>query len=306
VALLLGAEGMDDPDWRGDTATDIQSKLESLSKFACDVFDSNMTNEEGHLERWLTSKLQRRVETVTLTLDELKTRTALEVALFETWNDLRWYIQRKGKAGGKTLADSVKTWLRLLTPFAPYTCENLWSQSGETGFVSVAEWPRAEPERLDVAAEEHENFVIDLIKDTLNILKATKITPKKVYVYTAAAWKWQVYMKILGKAVAGEVKMNEVMKEMTADAELKSRMKEVASLVPRVIKTLMKASAERKANVLKIGVMDELSIAKGANGFLRDRLNAEIAVFSEDDAGRYDPRGRAGMAMPGQPAIFIE
>jgi leucyl-tRNA synthetase len=66
VALLLGAEGMDDPDWRGENATDIQNKLESLSKFASDVFASADDDEIGHLERWLTSKLQKRVEAVTL------------------------------------------------------------------------------------------------------------------------------------------------------------------------------------------------------------------------------------------------
>jgi leucyl-tRNA synthetase len=306
VALLLGAEGMDDPDWRGENATDIQSKLESLSKFACDVFASALDDEIGHLERWLTSKLQRRVEAVTLSFDELKTRTALEVALFETWNDFRWYIQRRGKVTGKTLVDAVKTWIRLLAPFAPFTCEELWSRSGETGFISVAEWPRVDAGLVDVAAEEWENLVVDLIGDTLNILKATKIAPKRVCVYTAAGWKWRVYLRILSKAVAGEVKMNEVMKELAADKDLKSRMKDVANLVPRVIKALMKLSADRKANVLKIGELNEREIVANAVGFLRERFNAEVSIYSEDDADRFDPKGRAGMAMPGQPAIFIE
>ena len=306
VALMLGAEGMDDPDWRGENATDIQNKLESLSKFACDVFASAVDDEMGHLERWLTSKLQRRVDAVTLSFNELKTRTALEVAFFETWNDFRWYIQRRGKASGKTLVDAVKTWIRLLAPFAPFTCEELWSQSGETGFISVAEWPRVDAGLVDIAAEEWENFVVDLIGDTLNILKATKIAPKRVCVYTAAGWKWRVYLRILSKAVAGEVKMNEVMKELVTDEDLKPRMKDVAGLVPRVIKALMKLSADRKANVLKIGEMNEKEIVANAVGFLRERFNAEVSIYSEDDADRFDPKGRAGMAMPGQPAIFIE
>jgi leucyl-tRNA synthetase len=172
--------------------------------------------------------------------------------------------------------------------------------------VSVAEWPRVEPERVDVAAEEQENFIVDLIGDTLNILKATKIAPKRVCVYTAAAWKWRVYLKILSKAVAGEVKMNEVMKELAADAELKPRLKEVAGVVPRVIKVMMKLSGERKTNLLKIGAVNEKEIVQGAVGFLEERFNAEVDVYSEEDAGRYDPKQRAGLALPGQPAIFIE
>jgi hypothetical protein len=45
--------------------------------------------------------MQLRVREVTAALDELKTRTALQTALFETWNDLRWYIQRKGNTDAK-------------------------------------------------------------------------------------------------------------------------------------------------------------------------------------------------------------
>ncbi|HLC00421.1 MAG TPA: leucine--tRNA ligase [Candidatus Bathyarchaeia archaeon] len=305
-ALLLGAEGMDDPDWRGENAQDTQNKLESLSRLAEELLASTESDVAEHLERWLLSKLQQRIAAVTVGLQEMKTRTALQVALFEVWNDLRWYMQRKGKNDAKALAEAAKVWLRLLAPFAPYTCEELWSRAGEKDFISLAEWPRVDAEHVDVAAEEQENLIIDLIADTLNILKATKISPKRICVYTAAAWKWLVYLKILEKAAAGEVKISEVMREFAADDDLKPRMKDVAALVPRVIKALTKQSGERKANMLRIREMDEREIVSEAAGFLMERFNAEVAVYSEDDAERYDPKQRAVMAMPYQPAIFIE
>jgi len=304
--LLLGAEGMDDPDWRGENAQDTQNKLESLSRLAEELLASTESDVAEHLERWLLSKLQQRIAAVTVGLQEMKTRTALQVALFEVWNDLRWYMQRKGKNDAKALAEAAKVWLRLLAPFAPYTCEELWSRAGEKDFISLAEWPRVDAERVDVAAEEQENLIVDLIADTLNILKATKIAPKRICVYTAAAWKWRVYLKLLEKAAAGEVKIGEVMREFAADDDLKPRMKDVAALVPRVIKALTKQSGERKANMLRIREMDELEVVSEAVGFLMERFNAEVAVYSEDDAERYDPKQRAVMAMPYQPAIFIE
>jgi hypothetical protein len=55
-----------------------------------------------------------------------------------------------------------------------------------------------------------------------------------------------------------------------------------------------------------MGAMEETSIVKDAVGFLRDRFNAEVSVYSEEEKQRYDPKGRAGMALPGQPAIYIE
>ena len=91
----------------------------------------------------MQSKLQKRINTVSASLDELKTRTALQVAFFETWNDFRWYIQRNAGADVGALRESVEVWVRLMAPFAPFVCEELWSRIGGTGFVSLAEWPKS-------------------------------------------------------------------------------------------------------------------------------------------------------------------
>jgi leucyl-tRNA synthetase len=277
-----------------------------LLGFAGGILTGAQDREETVLERWLLSKLQLRIADTTNSLEELRTRSALQAALFDTWNDIRYYIQRRGKSDSAALREAVKVWLRLLAPFAPYVCEELWSQAGEVGFVSLAPWPKVDPSKVDAASEEQENLIADLVEDTLNILRATKMTPKRVCFYTAVAWKWQVYLKILDKAANGEVKMNEIMREFAADAPLKPHMKEAAALVPRMIKALTKLSNERKANILKIKTVDEKNIIQGALGFLHERFNAEFAVYIEDNKERYDPKQRAAMAMPNQPAIYIE
>ena len=160
--------------------------------------------------------------------------------------------------------------------------------------------------KVDVAAEEQENFIADIIEDTLNILRATKIDAKRVCFYTASSWKWQVYQKVLEKAVAGEVKMNEVMKVIAAEPAFKPHMKEAAGLVPRMIKSLTKLSTERKEHMQKIVTLNELEILHNAVTFLKDRFNADVSVFSEEDKERYDPKQKGAMALPMQPAIFIE
>ncbi len=305
-ALLLGAEEMDDPDWRSENAADVQSKLEAWCKFAEDVHKSAKSNEVGHLERWLMSKLQKRICSVSASLEELKTRTALQLALFETWNDFRWYIQRKRKESVGAVREAIEVWIRLMSPFAPFACEELWSSIGEGGFVSLAEWPKADESKTDLTAEENESFLVNLIDDTLNVLKATKIAPKKICYYTAAKWKNNVYLKVLRKAELGEIKMKEIMKEIAADPVLKPHVKEAAALVVRLMKTLNKLPAKIKANKLQIKEIDEKTVVTEATSFLNERFSAEIAVYRENDGERYDPRKRAQMAMPNQPAIYIE
>ena len=305
-ALLLGAEGMDDPDWRAENVSDLKTKFEALNGFATAIIASGQHKEGTVMERWLQSKLQRRIKEVSASLEDLKTRTALQVALFETWNDIRWYVQRKGRAEAMELAEAVKVWVKMLAPFAPFICEELWSKTGETCFVSVAKWPECDEEKIDVAAEEQENLIIDIIEDTTNILKATKITPKRICFYIATTWKMQVYLKIVDKSLLGEAKMNDLMKEFASDKELKPHMKDIAGLVPRMIKALTKLPTERKANMLKINGLAEKEILDGAVGFLQERFKAAVSIYCETDMELYDPKHRAAMAMPNQPAIYIE
>jgi hypothetical protein len=83
-------------------------------------------------------------------------------------------------------------------------------------------------------------------------------------------------------------------------------MKETAALVPKIIKALMKLSSDRKANLAKIQTADEKEILTAATEFLKERFKAEVSVFGENDMERYDPKNRAAMALPNQPAIYIE
>jgi len=194
----------------------------------------------------------------------------------------------------------------MLAPFAPFLCEELWSQTGEEGFISVAKWPVFDAGKISVSAEEQESLITDILTDTTNIVKATKITPKRICFYAAAPWKWQVYLKILDRTIAGEAKINELMKEFAADKDLKPHMKDIAGMVPRIIKAQTKVSDERKANIQQIKMVDEQAILSAAVGFLGQRFNAEVTVYSENDTERFDPKNRATMAVPYQPAIYIE
>ncbi len=305
-ALMMGAEGMDDPDWRKEHVRDMQAKIASFYNFAEDIIEEAESQEYGHLERWLASRLQHRITEVTRNLEEMKTRTALEIALFEVWNDFRWYKYRRGGIGTKTAKEALKTWLKLLAPFAPHICEELWSKTGEERFISLAEWPEADKELIYLEAEEKETLLEETIEDTLNILKATKITPKKINYYTASPWKWKVYLKTLQKGEHREVKLNEIMKELTTDEEMKERLKEVAEFASKTIHQTRNMPENRKSSLLKTGVVGEKKVIEEARDFLARKFEAEVTVYREDDKEIYDPEMKARLSSPHRPAIYIE
>ena len=87
---------------------------------------------------------------------------------------------------------------------------------------------------------------------------------------------------------------------------VKENMKAVASFVAKVLKALSKLSNERKAHIAKIEMTNEKEIIEGALCFLKERFNAEVTVYGEENKARYDPKQRTALATSGQQAIYIE
>jgi len=305
-ALMLSAEDMDDPDWRSENVQDMKSKLESLYNFTKTIIENAKSEEKGHLEKWLMSVLQHRISEVTKNLEEMKTRTALEIAFFEIWNDFRWYIRRKGKADTKTLKKALKTWIKLLTPFAPHLCEEIWSLLGEKTFISTSSWPKPNKNWIDEKTEESEHFTKNVIDDTKSIIRATKLKPSKIYYYTAAPWKWKLYLRIIEKIVQEKVEVSMLIRELLKEPELRKNIKEAAKIAPKIAEEAMRMPEAEKKRQLNIEILNEKEILKNAKTFLKREFKAEIYIFQENDPKRYDPKQRAKLAKPYRPAIFIE
>ncbi len=305
-ALLLSAEGMDDPDWRSEKVKEVKAKLESFYNFSKKILKLRGGGGTGSLERWLISVLQKRVRSVSEGIEELKTRTALENALFETWNDFKWYVRRASKPNAAVLRGLLKTWVKLMAPFAPHICEQIWSEIGEEGFVSNARWPAYDEGKIDIKSEEAERLVKGVLVDTINILKATGIKPRKVVYYTSSGWKWKIYLKALELSRSKKAKVDQLMRSLMADEELRIRAKRTAAYAQKAIKQISGLHGDALERRLKIGMIDEYGIIRDAVNFYERELGADVEVYREDDQNRYDPRDRAKLADPYRPAIFVE
>lgn len=305
-ALLLGGEGMDDPDWRKENVRDVRGKIQGFYNLTDSIIETAKEEKIGRLEEWLISVLQHRIKKVTESMETLKTRTATENALFEVWNDFRWYIRRKERTDSKVLKEALEMWIRLLAPFAPYICEEVWNQMGKEGFVSLAEWPTYNEKKVNLRAEETESLIESILEDTSNILRATKMVPKKVCYYSAAPWKWKVYLTMLEKAISTKVVLSNLMKELMTDPDLKKIAEKVAKFASQVIEEINRMPNDKKHRRLKVGVVDEDQVLKEDESFFEREFNAKIYICREDDPQRHDPKKKSALAKPYRPAIYIE
>jgi leucyl-tRNA synthetase len=305
-ALLLGGEGMDDPDWRRENVRDVRNKLRGFLSLAANIIESEKEKKIGRLEEWLESMLQHRIKTITESMESLKTRTAIENAVFEVWNDFRWYIRRKEKTDSTFLKEALEIWISLLAPFAPHICEEIWNKMGKSGFVSMANWPVYNKKKVNVRAEETENLIKNVLEDTSNILRATKIVPKEIYYYSAAPWKWKVYLTALRNSISTPLVLSDLMKELMQDPDLKMVAGKVSKFARGITEEISRMPKDKKMKQLEIGTVDEETLLKKTKAFFGRDFIAKIHTYPEDDQQLYDPQKKAGFARPYRPAIYIE
>jgi len=154
--------------------------------------------------------------------------------------------------------------------------------------------------------EEAEEAVSELVEDVKNVSKATGIKPKLVCVYTASEWKWRLYTEALRQRLEGRVEFPKLIREAMKSEELRKKAKQVQRYLKTIVEEVLKLPENKLRNRLKTGVLDERAILMDAKPYLEEELNAEVRIYGEEDADKYDPANRAEKARPYRPAIYVE
>jgi len=304
-SLMLAAEEMDDPDWRDENVRSIQNRLDAFYKLAMQLLNNSSGEENGHLEKWLLSVLQGHIKTITENIENMKNRTAAENALFKIWDEFRWYMRRTEKPNHEVVKEALNIWVRLLAPFIPHLCEEVWSIAGNTGFVSTASWPALDVKKVDVKAEEAENMIKTVLEDTMSITRVIGTTGS-VYYYTSADWKWKVYIDALKLAKAEQLNLNSLLKSAFEDPKIKKYAKEIPNFAEKLIERIGKLPKEVIERRLETEVLHEFDVLSSSKKFLEKELRIKVHIFQEEDQTKYDPKGRAKNAEPYRPAIYLE
>jgi leucyl-tRNA synthetase len=320
LSVMSTAELLQDADFSPAIAKSMRQRLERLRKFAYEVIDNPPSKEASAeslapIDKWMLSRLQHHMGVATEAMDKLAVRKAVHSTLYELDQDFQWYQRRI--AGHKTsperrsaiayvFSQVLDLQTRMLAPVAPHTCEELWEIMGKEDFISRSPWPIADETKRDTWAEENEALIINTLEDTLNILKATRKEPKRIFYYAAAAWKWKTYLKTLEESFSARVLQKDLMRVLMQDRDLRSKAEKVAKFTSQIIEEAQRMSEVTRQKQVKIGVLNESQALKEAESFLRKELKAKIYVYNEEDPSRHDPKDRAQLAKPYRPAIFIE
>ncbi|NYT05918.1 MAG: leucine--tRNA ligase, partial [Methanomicrobiales archaeon] len=293
--LVGSAEPWQDFDWRNEFVT---ATTKQIDRFYNTVSEGRAAEGSYPIDRWLMSRLQKRIAATNEALSSFQTRQALQEAYFGVEADLKWYRRRLPVdiRGSAVLKEFCDVWIRMLAPFIPFTCATLWAgRSGEED-VAFAPFPAPDARFMDEEIELAEELLARTVEDIESIMKLIQIVPSGITLFVAPAWKWDVFTVI---AAADDKK--QVIREIMKDEAMKKRGK-AATDAAKQITTLIHRLPPQLVNTLASSRSDEPAVFNEAREFLEREFGVPVTIVSAEESSH----PKASAALPFKPAIVIE
>jgi len=309
LTILISAELLQDADFNVEAINGIKNKLELMYENSTKTKAEEIPELEPE-DKWILSMLQNLAINVSQSMDKIRFREALHHILYDFDSELQWYLKR-AKSKQRTnisgiLHKILSSRVLMLSPFAPHIAEEIWEKLGNSELASKSAWPSSIGIEFDPTSIQTETLLKSIIDDINNILKVTKISPKKITIYTAEQWKSKAYNSILKNVLDGQTNIGAIIKSLIANKETE-QIKKDPDFVKKTLNDILSEPVELRKGRMKIGQIDEKEIISSElSSLVKNDYDVELSVFSESDSEKYDPKNKAKAARPFKPAILIE
>lgn len=290
TVVVAGADLLSDSDYNADAVNGVSERFNYLHGLCSDL-DKYETRELSHIDYWLYSKLNRKIENATKALDRLELRDAFTDLLYGSVLELKRYTSRGGK-NQLVLKDYLSKVVLMLQPLAPHVSEELWHLIGNTTFSSIERWPVAEKSIIDEKVENGEELLdgtIGDVKQVMDLMAKKNGRAKAARLIVAEDWKRELW--------------NELAKEKNVTKAM-DKAKGIKDL------DIAKASKYLQSLAKKMGGMHEVSLTaeeefkvySESKDYLRDSIGVNLEIEMESKS----KSKRADRALPLKPSIDVE
>jgi len=249
-------------------------------------------DEYRDIDRWFESRVNRIIKEVDREYEALNTRNVVNLAWFEFWRTVRYYLRRTGEKPNRAVfSKALEDWVKIMAPVTPHIAEEIWhGVFGKDGFISVAPFPEADEGKIDERMEKIEEFVQRTVDDIREVLKLAKVeNPKRVVIILADDWKYDAFRRVKERIAESERNVGALMQEIPAE-----HRKEAAKIITSAVK-----NPKRIPDV--IGSKDnEFRALEEAKEFIEREIGIPVVVVREYD------HPKAKTALPFKPAIVVE
>jgi hypothetical protein len=169
--------------------------------------------------------------------------------------------------------------------------------------LPTAKWPAAAGDQLDPTAELGEFLVTRLIEDARKILKLVPTHEGRLHIYTAEPWK-TMFLRALAEARRANRPPRAALAALSDKQTIPKA--ELGRLMEPLVRVLNDLGDELVAQIAQAELPNEVSLYQEAVPFLERELKVRVVVHSPERPEGSDPRGRARLALPTKPGLFVE
>jgi len=297
LTLLNGTENLNDPDWNRAAASNSVDKLSSLLDLVEHVASNQLSGagEPSDIDRWLLARFKEKARRVKEHMSEMRTRSALNVALFEVWEDYRRYLKRNGNRNQAAVHQFFKWWMIILHPFIPHLSQWCYAKLGGSGFIEHVGYPPVELDDEDIFLMAREEYIRRVEEDMINLQRLMRES-RSAEIVVADPRKIEL-AKALIPQLSGGGKITPQMVEF-ASKELGDK-KSASGYIQRFIRSLSEWREFDQAILTRL-IEEEASTLRDASSYLREVCGVEIRVVGVNDAS---DKIRAENATPLKPTI---
>jgi len=247
-----------------------------------------------HIDYWLYSKLNKKIQNATKYMENLELRDAYIDIYYDSITELKWYAARGGRNAlvAKDFLDKV---VLMLAPAMPHFAEELWHMLGNNTLVAKERWPAVELSLINQDIEATE----EIISSTAEDINTTKELTSKmssnsgkrltsITIIIPEQWKTKAYNLLAEKRSIGKVMNDELLQSIE-----KAKLSAFLSQFSKKLQTLSKVQELNEGSLV--------DAFKQASEYLGRRFNTEIIIESEFSS----KSSRALRAMPNKPSIDI-
>jgi leucyl-tRNA synthetase len=288
--LFSSVEPWQDFDWRAKEVKVVKDRLDRWFELVQRLSKKGKEQDLSLIDKWLISEMNQIIKNTSKSLDGFESRKASLECFFRMNEAVKWYLRRAGEVNKVVIWQVLENWIKLMSPFVPHMCEELWESLAKEGFVSTSSWPVVDSKVIDPRLDKMEDLVRQTSDDINSITKILKKNPKEVKIYVSPRWKYVFYNKVLGMAS----KPGEIISAIMKDPESRKQGKDALRFAEKLAR-----NAGKLGEVLK--EEEEFSVLGDARHFLEKEFKCKIKIYQSYEAQNQ----KALRAEPGKPGIEV-
>ena len=183
LAASNAGEGIDDANYEMAFLDSAKKRLNELKIFIEESYNKG-SSSKTNADPWFESAINTIIKETTESMENVKFKSALQTGFFDMRRYAKKYMKKTGNKPNKELINFyIESQIKILSPFCPHICEELWETIKKKSLVSLESYPKANEKKINKKYEDQEKAQDKIVEDIKNIFKLIKDKPKQVYVY---------------------------------------------------------------------------------------------------------------------------